>query len=78
MTDILPAYHSIIIQYTLHCTETLCRGFVFFVSINNRNHFEKDDTIIALGEPDDIFSHYSGEIIRLSDTQILAPGYVDA
>ena len=38
----------------------------------------KEDTIIASGEPDKIMSQYSGEVIRLSDTQILAPGYVDA
>ena len=38
----------------------------------------KEDTIIASGNPDKILSQYSGEIIRLSDTQILAPGYVDA
>ena len=38
----------------------------------------KEDTIIASGEPDKIMSQYSGEVIRLSGTQILAPGYVDA
>ena len=38
----------------------------------------KEDTIIASGNPEKILSQYSGEIKRLSDTQILAPGYVDA
>ena len=38
----------------------------------------KEDTIIASGEPDKIMSQYSGEVVRFSDTQILAPGYVDA
>ena len=38
----------------------------------------KEDTIIASGNPDKILSKYSGEITRLSDTQIMAPDYVDA
>ena len=46
--------------------------------INREALVIKDDKIVARGEPERILSQYDGELIRLTDNQILAPGYVDA
>ena len=46
--------------------------------VNREALVVKNDTIVACGEAEKIMTQYDGEVISLDDSQILAPGYVDA
>lgn len=46
--------------------------------VTNEALVVKDDTIIARGEPEHISERYSGDVIKLAETEFLAPGYIDA